>query len=87
MSEGNTSAVGKVPEAGEIVVSCTMSIAPRDSRSFPGTGRGFVALPDNDQRAVKSVRAAFDDFYKSLSDERKAQVDRIGRQQTARRWS
>jgi LTXXQ motif family protein len=32
-------------------------------------------------QSVSTVRAALDDFYNSLSDEQKAQFNRIGRQQ------
>jgi hypothetical protein len=35
-------------------------------------------------RAIKNVRAVFDDFYTSLSDEQKAQFNEIGRQRSAR---
>jgi hypothetical protein len=34
-------------------------------------------------QSVKTVSAALDDFYNSLSDEQKAQFNTIGRQQTA----
>ena len=37
--------------------------------------------------SVKSVGAALDDFYNSLSDEQKAQFNLIGRQQTAQKQS
>jgi hypothetical protein len=36
---------------------------------------------------TKNVRAALDDFYNSLSDEQKAQLDLVGRQQTAQKQS
>ena len=36
-------------------------------------------------QAVKTVRAALDDFYASLSDEQKAQFNVIGQPRAARR--
>jgi LTXXQ motif family protein len=38
-------------------------------------------------QSVKTVSAALDDFYNSLSDEQKAQFNMIGRQQTAQKQS
>jgi hypothetical protein len=35
-------------------------------------------------KAVENVRAVFDDFYTTLSDEQKAQFNEIGRQRSAR---
>ena len=34
-------------------------------------------------QAVKSVRAALDDFYATLSDEQKAQFEAIGQKRTS----
>jgi hypothetical protein len=34
-------------------------------------------------KAVENVRAVFDDFYNTLSDEQKAQFNEIGRQRSA----
>ena len=35
-------------------------------------------------KAVENVRAMFDDFYTTLSDEQKGQFNEIGRQRSAR---
>jgi hypothetical protein len=88
---GNTLTAGRFPLRGTarrffaLPAHGDVSSAHARPSKFPNLERPRRTRLDAVLQAVKNVRAALDDFYNSLSDERKAQFNMIGRQQTARR--
>jgi LTXXQ motif family protein len=69
-----------VATADDLADACPSSLPASPPVHLSAISRRLGAM----LRAIKNVRAVFDDFYTSLSDEQKAQFNEIGRQRSAR---
>jgi hypothetical protein len=77
----DTLRAGAARAADDIAASCPVELPLTPTARLDAIARRLDAM----LQAVKTVRAALDDFYASLSDEQKAQFNVIGQPRAARR--
>jgi hypothetical protein len=76
----DTLKMAMVSAADDLKDACPSSLPTSPDTHLSAISRRLGAM----LKAVENVRAVFDDFYTSLSDEQKTQFNEIGRQRSAR---